>query len=454
MSSLTNALDTQRLQAQDQRRQVLTTSLFSAPAISPFFGVGIERSEQQQALQERNAPARAPEQEISTVAIDGSITRLSNVMTKLTASERSLSFDNDRAGDILDFLKTLRSDIETRLKEADESFDPPEIPQPVSRKISLERSEYVSTDAKVAGNQSRQGETRLGDLNDGKGISLTVTAGSNTHTVSATADETVADFVGRLNGQTGISAHLDHLGRVTVEANFGAPLDIREGEAGTFTALGIPPTGEDTSGNESVSLASALPSRVKETTVEKITVQRMPEDYQRRVENRNKSIEDHHEKLQKDLQSFWKNARENLDAEVERSLDRGSALLTGLATRLPATDGAAGGRSIMPGNLTVGGLGLTDVESWLREGRTDDVYDAIDAAIGKVNRAQSAFSYAMSSVETEQNSAERKIGRLSDQRDAITDAFTAQFVAKQTGLDLKAVQLATALNRKDDLRKL
>lgn len=453
MSSL-QALDAQRLQAQDQRRQLLTNALFSAPAISPFFGVGIERSEQQQALQERNAPAQAPEQEISTVAIDGSIARLNSVTSKLTASERSLSFDNDRTGDILDFLKTLRSDIQTRLKEAEDSFDPPPAPQPVSRKISLERSQYVATDAKVAGNQSRQGETPLGDLNEGNGISLTVTAGGNTHTISATAEETMADFVSRLHNQTGVSAHLDHLGRFTVEANFGAPLDIREGEAGSFAALGIVATGEDTSGGSPVSTVSALPIRTKENTVEKVTVQRMPENFQRQLENRTKAIEGHHSKLQKDLQNLWTKARENLDAEVERSLDRGSALLTGLATRLPTTDGAAGGRPINPGNLTVDGLGLADMESWLRDGETEKVYDAIEAAIGKANRAKSVFSFAMSSVETQQKGAERMIGRLADEREAITDAFTAQFIARRTGLDLKAVQLATALNRKDDLRKL
>eukprot|EP00752_Nemacystus_decipiens_P019415 g17471.t1 len=453
--TVAEALETQRLQNQQLRTQQLTNSLFSSPAISPFFGVGIEPSEQQLALQERNAPAQRPDQEISTVAIDGAINRLNNVLTSLTASDRSLSFDSDRTNDILDFLSTLQTDINDRVKEAEESFEPPSTPAPVTRRISLERVDYVTTNATVQGNVSLSADTLVGDLGEGDDISLTVTSDNNTSTVSALATETVGDFLNRLQSQTGVSASLDYLGRVTIEAEFGAALTVTEVEEGTLTALGIQTPvveGQGEGEGEAPISLSVLPTRTKETTVEKVSVQRLPDSYQKRLEDRNEAIEKHQTELQKDLDRLWTNASDNIIAEVERSLARGSAALTGVPVRVATASGAAGDRTVPVGNLTVDGLGLTDLGDLLAEGRIDDVNSLIDGAIGRVSRAQSALSFAQSIATREEAVADRSIGRLTDERTAIQDAFTAEFIARRTGLSLQAVQLATASNRSEELR--
>lgn len=449
------AANTQRLNAQQARVQALASSVFTAAPVSPFTGFRAEPSEQQLALQARNAPAQRPDQAVSTASIDGSIGRLNGLQTELRATERMLGFDRDRVADIKDILTRLQTDIEES-RTSSEDFEPPALPVARPQKLSIERTEYVSNDALAQGNVSLSSDTRIGDLNEGKGLSLHVSANGKGQVISADADETLGDFIGRVDAEIGVTARLDELGRVTISAHSGASLGLREVEAGSLTALALNSHTDFTaaSADNPAAFIDTYGTRTKKTTVDKVTVVKLPDNAQERINDRNDAIRRNQEKLETKLENFWNNARDNIDAELERSFDRGSSLLGGLSMSLPTADGAGGGRRITVGNMSADGLGLTDLGDLLKEGRYDEVNDLIGGAIARLNGADGSLSFAISVAGNEQETARRSIGRLADERDAILDAFTAEEVARNTGLSLSAIQLATAVNRSEDLRNL
>ncbi len=452
MTTYGDLFTAQRLETLDARRNQTLRSLFTLPPVTPFPTQVAEPSEQQLALQARNAPARSPGPEISTVVIDGSINRLDTLLDELTGSQRSLRFDNERAEDIRTVLESLKSDIQDRVAKAEDEFDPPALPKLEPQKISLERVEITELNAFTKGNLSLPADAKIGDLNEAGGVSISVASNNQTYTVSADADETVSDFIDRLNAKPGITARFDKLNELRIEADNGASLQVQEIGAGSFSALGLVANGEDVSGGSPVSKIDALGERIRDVVVEKVQIKRVTGDYRERLEKRNDAIEDFEQKLKTDLARLWERAQDDILAEVERSLDRGSTLLTGATTRLPSVNGAGGALSISGGDLSAEGLGLDAVDQLLEEQKYSDVFDAIDTAIGRVYAAESALSLAISRTNSEESLAENRIGRLLGERDAITDAFTAEFVAQQTGLDLRAVQLATASNRSDQLR--
>jgi uncharacterized membrane protein len=449
----------QNLEIMDARRTRTLRSLFTLPPVEPFPTPAAEPSEQQLALQQRNAPASRPEPDISTVKIDGSIGRLNALQFDLTASDRMLSFDLDRASDIAEALQTLKTSIEDRLKEADE-FVAPEKPKLEPRNISIEDTRNVIQNALVSAQQSfitdalPPSQISLGDLNGGEGINLTITADNTVHTITAGADETLATFVDRFDALAGVSASFNAFGALEISGDGVGVLEIQENTSGSLGALGIIADDFNTpeGGGDPLGSSTAFATSIKETTIQKKTIFRVDGDARERIEERNNAIRKNIEDIEKDLLNSWVRAGGQIEAELERSFDRGSAMLSGQTMRLPSVNGGGGGRSITVGNLTPAGLGLESLDRWLSNQDYDKVLDAIDGALGRVERAKSNLSFGLSLIENETGLAQSRIGRLADQRDAITDAFTAEFVAQQTGLSLQAVQLATASNRSDQLR--
>lgn len=454
MTTLNEVLQDISIDRLNSRQRQLSQSLFTAPPINPFQNVGVEPSEQQLALQARNAPAERPEEELSTARIDGTIARLNDLDGRLSATGSILAFDQDRIADIRDAL----DEFETGLAEAREDFDAfeaPSLPDPVTRILSIENSVTRVRDAQILGTASLPPDTLIGERSGGNDISLVVSRNGQERVITAGADETFADFADRVNEIGGVYAELDNLNRISITSNEGGSLELSEAQEGTFSALALLPEGETAGENgETFETASELATRFEELLVDRVSVTRAAENYQFSVQERKEAIAENQTNFNERMNGLVDQLERSVMTALESSFERGSVLFSGQNLRLPQEDGVPGGGTVRGVNLSPSALSLDSLRDLITNGSSDDVENLLGGARGQLSRAESNISVGLSALKGLGTSTESQIGRLNDERDAIIDAFSAQQVARNTGLSLSAINLATAENRSNDLRNL
>ncbi|MFK7793063.1 MAG: hypothetical protein AB8B88_10395, partial [Devosiaceae bacterium] len=311
------------------------------------------------------------------------------------------------------------------------------------------------------------------------------------NTIVIDENSRVRNLVDQINAVAGISASLNADDQLEIVANNDSisfeltnlvsdvlsPLGLSEG---TFAPIVVPP------GTEPIAYASAdatvgpetrtvrvgsaqadVTSRQEDYTedwaiVEQSATQRTEtEFYQNDFVRADSSIfysfRTETETIAEDEDTFnpvleWETARSSIENSISLAVSSGTVVLTGTSVSLADREGSASSTSIRGQNMSIGSLGLENLQSTLENGDIESAIKQLDAAILKSSYIEQQFSTSGTRVDLDLALASSWKERLSDERSSLFASATPQNTSGQVANSLAGLQLAMAGNRTDQLR--